>query len=49
MYIPSLLLIITLYLTCDERKTWSNIKKSQNIMAMIVDLNQDILARIDFY
>ena len=27
-------------ITCGERKTWSNIKKSQNIMTMIVDTRQ---------
>ena len=32
----SLLLIITLRLTCDERNTCSTIKKSQNILNMIV-------------
>ena len=31
-------------MTCGEKKTWSNIKKSQN-MTMIVDSNQDILAK----
>ena len=36
LFIPCLLLIITLRFTCGERKIWSNIKKSQNIMTMIV-------------
>ena len=36
LLIPCLLLIITLRFTCGERKIWSNIKKSQNIMTMIV-------------
>ena len=34
----SLLLIITLRFTCGERKIFSTIKKSQNIMKMIVEL-----------
>ena len=34
-YIPCFLLIITLCFTCGERKIWSNIKKSRNIMTMI--------------
>ena len=37
-YIPCLLLIIKLRLTCGETKIWSDIKKSQNIMNMIVGL-----------
>ena len=32
----SLLLIIRLRFTCGERKIWGNIKKSQNIMTIIV-------------
>ena len=34
----SLLLIITLRFTCGERKIFSTIRKSQNIMKMIVEL-----------
>ena len=36
-YKPSLLLIITLSFTCGEIKIWSNIRKSQNIMTMILE------------
>ena len=36
-YITSLLLIITLRFTCGGRKIYSTIKKSQNIMNMILD------------
>ena len=32
----SLVLIIVLRFTCGERKIWKNIRKSQNIMKMIV-------------
>ena len=35
-YIPCLLLIITLRSTCGEKKVWQSIKKSQNIMSIIV-------------
>ena len=35
-YIPCLLLRIRLYFTCGIKKIWSNIKKSQNIMTMIL-------------
>ena len=34
--ISYLFLIITLRFTCGERKIWSNIENSQNIMTMIV-------------
>ena len=36
-YITSLLLIITLRFTCGGRKIYSTIKKSQNILNMILD------------
>ena len=36
LYISCLLLIITLYFTCGERKNWWNIQKFQNIMSMVV-------------
>ena len=35
-YIPCLLLIITIHFTCGDKKSSSNIKKSQNIMTRIV-------------
>ena len=35
-YISYLLLIITLYFTCGERKNYSTIRKSQNIMNMVL-------------
>ena len=35
-YISCLLLIIMLCFTCGEQKNWQNIKKSQNIMFIIV-------------
>ena len=35
-YIPCLLVIITLRFTCGEKKNWQSIKKSQNVMSMIV-------------
>ena len=34
--IPCLLVIITLRFTCGEKKNWQSIKKSQNVMSMIV-------------
>ena len=37
LYILCLLLMITLLFTCGERKHWSNIKRSQNIMTMIIE------------
>ena len=37
LHIPSLLLRVTLRFTYGERKIWWNIKKSQNIMTMIVE------------
>ena len=36
LFTPCFLLIITFHFTCGKRKIWSNIKKSQNIMTMIV-------------
>ena len=36
LYIPYLSLIFTIHFTCSEKKTWSDIEKSQNIMTMIV-------------
>ena len=38
LYIPCLLLKISLCFTCGERKIWPSIRKSQNIMTMIVGL-----------
>ena len=35
-YISRFLLTFTLHFTCGEKKTWKSIKKSQNIMSMIV-------------
>ena len=35
--LPCLLLMMTLRFTCGGKKIWSNIKKSQIIMTMIVD------------
>ena len=35
-YTPCLLLIMALRFTCGERKSWWNIKKSDNIISMIV-------------
>ena len=37
--IPCLQVIIVHRFTCGERKIWLNIKKSQNIMQVIVDLS----------
>ena len=38
LYIPFLLLIITLRFTCGQKKIWSNIRKSQIILTMNVSL-----------
>ena len=38
-YIPYLLLIITLRFTYGAKKIWSNIKKFQNIMTMIIHIS----------
>ena len=35
LFIPCLLLIVTLRFTCGETKIWSNFQKSQNIMTRI--------------
>ena len=35
-HIPCLLLVITLHFTCGKRQIWQIIKKSQNIITMIV-------------
>ena len=48
-YIAYLLLIITLRFTSGERKVWSNIKTSQNIMAMIMEINPKWIERIRWY
>ena len=50
LYIPYLLLVIALRLTCGEKKIWSNIKKCQNIMTRIVALTSpDRFLSISFF
>ena len=36
LHIPCLLLVITLHFTCGKRQIWQIIKKSQNVITMIV-------------
>ena len=43
-YIPCLLLKITLWFICGERKIWPHIKKSQKIIAMIVEYEENLLS-----
>ena len=35
LYVPSILLIITLYFTFDEKRIWQSNKSSQDIMFMV--------------